>query len=93
MAKDTFYAAMQARGISHRDVLKFCTVTAASLGLAPAMVPKVVEAMETQERISVRWLHGLEDVCWDKQPFYERLSEWESLIRRGVKPFSLPTFV
>ncbi len=60
---DTFYEAMRSRGISRRDFLSFCTMTAAALGLAPSLVGKVAHAMETKPRIPVIWLHGLECTC------------------------------
>jgi hydrogenase small subunit len=50
-------------GVDRRTFLKFCTQSAAALGLSAAMVPKVVEAMETKPRIPVIWLHGLECTC------------------------------
>ncbi|HYD32655.1 MAG TPA: hydrogenase small subunit [Azospirillaceae bacterium] len=60
---ETFYEAMRRRGVSRRRFLKFCTMTAASLGLPPAMVPEVARALETKPRIPVLWLHGLECTC------------------------------
>jgi hydrogenase small subunit len=60
---DTFYEAMRSRGISRRDFLTFCTMTTASLGLAPSLVGRVAQAMETKPRIPVIWLHGLECTC------------------------------
>jgi hydrogenase small subunit len=60
---DTFYEAMRSRGISRRGFLTFCTLTTASLGLAPALVGRVAEALETKPRIPVIWLHGLECTC------------------------------
>jgi len=61
--KDTFFNAMQSRGVSRRDFLKFCTVTAATMGLSASAVAQVVEAMETKTRIPVLWIHGLECTC------------------------------
>ncbi len=59
----TFYDVMEARGISRRDFMKFCTTTAASMGLASSMVPQVVHAMENKPRIPILWIHGLECTC------------------------------
>ena len=33
------------------------------MGLSAALVPKIVDAMETKPRIPVLWLHGLECTC------------------------------
>ena len=60
---DTFYDVMRRQGISRRSFLKFCSITATSLGLGPAFVPQIVHAMETKPRTPVIWLHGLECTC------------------------------
>jgi hydrogenase small subunit len=55
--------AMEERGISRRDFLGFCAMTAVYLGLGPDGAGKVAHAMETKPRIPVLWLHGLECTC------------------------------
>jgi hydrogenase small subunit len=60
---ETFYDVMRRQGITRRSFLKFCSLTAASLGLSPAFAPKIAHAMETKPRIPVLWLHGLECTC------------------------------
>ncbi len=60
---ETFYEVMRRQGITRRSFLKYCSLTAASLGLGPAFVPRIVEAMETKPRTPVLWLHGLECTC------------------------------
>ncbi|MEW8395556.1 MAG: hydrogenase small subunit [Candidatus Thiodiazotropha sp.] len=60
---ETFYDVMRRQGITRRSFLKFCSLTASALGLGPAMVPRIAEAMETKPRIPVLWLHGLECTC------------------------------
>jgi len=60
---ETFYDVMRRQGITRRSFLKFCSLTAAALGLGPAFAPKIAEAMETKPRIPVLWLHGLECTC------------------------------
>lgn len=60
---ETFYEAMRRHGISRRSFLKFCAITATSLGLAPRLVGRVARALEAQPRIPVVWLHGLEGTC------------------------------
>jgi hydrogenase small subunit len=59
----TTYDVLEAHGVDRRTFLKFCTMTAAALGLGSAAVPRVVEAMETKPRVPVIWLHGLECTC------------------------------
>ena len=48
---ETFYDVIRRQGISRRSFLKFCSLTAASLGLAPAFGARIAEAMETKPRI------------------------------------------
>ena len=57
------YDLLRMHGVDRRTFLKFCTTTAASLGLGPALVPRVVQALETKPRLPVIWLHGLECTC------------------------------
>ena len=57
------YEVFRAHGIDRRDFLRFCTTTAAAIGIEASMVPAVVAAMETRPRIPVIWLHGLECTC------------------------------
>ncbi len=60
---ETFYEVMRRQGISRRSFLKYCSLTATSLGLGPAFVPQIAHAMETKPRTPVVWLHGLECTC------------------------------
>lgn len=60
---ETFYDVIRRQGVSRRSFNKFCSLTAASLGLSPLLAPKIAHAMETQPRIPVLWLHGLECTC------------------------------
>lgn len=60
---ETFYEIMRRQGITRRSFLKFCSLTAASLGLGPAFATKIAYAMESKPRIPVLWLHGLECTC------------------------------
>jgi hydrogenase small subunit len=60
---ETFYEVMRRQGISRRSFLKYCSLTATSLGLGPAFVPQIAHAMETKPRTPVLWLHGLECTC------------------------------
>jgi hypothetical protein len=58
------YEVLRAHGIDRRDFLKFCTATAAAMGLEATMVPRVVAAMET---CSIRnpTLAASGTTCWD----------------------------
>ncbi|MBB3954603.1 hydrogenase small subunit [Novosphingobium sediminicola] len=63
MATETFYDVMRRQGITRRSFTKFCSLTAAALGLPPAAAAQIQDAMETKPRIPVLWLHGLECTC------------------------------
>jgi len=60
---ETHYDLMRRQGISRRSFLKFCSLSAAGLGLAPTFAGQIAAAMETKPRIPVIWLHGLECTC------------------------------
>src|SRR5574343_1494845 len=60
---ESFYDVMRRQGISRRSFLKFCSLTAASLGLGPSFNATIANAMENKPRIPVLWLHGLECTC------------------------------
>ncbi len=60
---ETFYDVLRRQGISRRSFIKFCSLTAASLGLAPEFAPRMAHALETKPRTPVLWLHGLECTC------------------------------
>ena len=54
---------MRRQGVSRRSFLKFCSLTAASLGLGANGAADIAHAMETKPRTPVIWLHGLECTC------------------------------
>ena len=60
---ETFYDVMRRQGISRRSFLKYCSLTATSLGLGPAFVPQIAHAMETKPRTPIIWIEGLECTC------------------------------
>src|SRR5664279_3421687 len=60
---ETYYELMRRQGISRRSFLKFCSLTAASLGLSDAGAQQIAQAMQTKPRTPVVWLHGLECTC------------------------------
>lgn len=61
--EDSYAAILESRGISRGDFMKYCSLLSVYLGLGASMVPKMVKAMETKQRIPVIWLHGLECTC------------------------------
>ena len=60
---ETNYQLMRRQGVSRRSFLKFCSLTAASLGLGANGAAGIAHAMETKPRTPVIWLHGLECTC------------------------------
>lgn len=60
---ETFYEVLRRQGITRRSFLKFCSLTATSLGLGSAAAPRIAHALETKPRTPVIWLHGLECTC------------------------------
>jgi len=60
---ETFYDLLRRQGITRRSFLKFCSLTAASLGLSPAQAQQMAAALQTKPRLPVVWLHGLECTC------------------------------
>jgi hydrogenase small subunit len=60
---ETFYDLIRKQGVSRRSFMKFCSLTATSLGLAPHMAGQIAHAMETKPRTPVVWLNGLECTC------------------------------
>jgi hydrogenase small subunit len=59
----TFYETMREHGVTRRSFLKFCSLTAAGLGLGPEFAGTIAHALETKPRTPVIWLHGLECTC------------------------------
>lgn len=60
---ETYYELMRRQGISRRSFVKFCSLTAASMGLGEAGAQQMQQAMQTKPRLPVIWLHGLECTC------------------------------
>jgi len=59
MEKDReFYERLEAKGVSRRDFMKYCTFLTATLGLSSSMVPKVAEVFASpSQRPPVIWLN------------------------------------
>ena len=62
-ATETFYEVIRRQGITRRSFTRFCSLTAASLGLAPAVAATIAHALETKPRVPIIWMHGLECTC------------------------------
>lgn len=61
--RPTYYEELRERGYSRRDFLKFCSLMAAYMGLQTSGAAQVAEALETNPRIPVIWLHFQECTC------------------------------
>ncbi len=56
MGEVTLRDALDERGVSRRDFLKFCSTMAAALALPFSMVPRIAEALEKRAKPIVLWL-------------------------------------
>jgi hydrogenase small subunit len=54
--QDGVWAALDRRGVSRRDFLRFCSVMTAALALPLNFAPRVVKALEATKRPSLVWL-------------------------------------
>ncbi len=53
-----FYEKLEAKGVSRRDFMKYCSALTATLGLSASYVPKVAEVFAApKQRPPVVWLH------------------------------------
>jgi [NiFe] hydrogenase small subunit len=56
--KKPFYDRLEAKGISRREFMKFCTYLTATMGLTSSFVPKVADVFAAPaQRTPVIWLH------------------------------------
>lgn len=56
-----FYERLEAKGVSRRDFMKYCTFLTAAMGLSASFVPKVAEVFAApKQRPPVIWLHFAE---------------------------------
>ena len=58
--RDTLWGLFQKRNLSRRSFLKACVTITGVLGLAPTMLPEIIEAAEKKPLTPVIWLHGHE---------------------------------
>lgn len=59
----SIWKAMQAKGYSRRDFLRFCSFAAAMAGIETSGLAQVVETFEKKARPPVVWLHFQECTC------------------------------
>jgi [NiFe] hydrogenase small subunit len=53
-----FYEKLEARGVSRRDFMRYCTYLTATMGLSSSFVPKVADVFaQPKQRPPVVWLH------------------------------------
>ncbi|TAH68216.1 MAG: twin-arginine translocation signal domain-containing protein [Rhodopseudomonas palustris] len=62
-ATETFYEVIRRQGITRRSFIKFCSLTATSLGLGSMGASQIAQALESKPRVPVIWMHGLECTC------------------------------
>jgi hydrogenase small subunit len=60
---ETFYERLRMQGVTRRSFLKYCSLTAASLGLSPAQAQEMAKGLQTRPRLPVIWIEGLECTC------------------------------
>lgn len=60
---DTHYDVISRNGITRRDFMKFCGMTATWLGLGQIFVPRIAHALSTKARLPVIWMDGLSCTC------------------------------
>jgi hydrogenase small subunit len=60
--------ALGRKGVSRRDFMKFCTATAAALGLSAGYAPRIAEALEKAKKPTVVWLE-FQDCAGDTESF------------------------
>ncbi len=62
-SRASIWEAMQRKGYSRRDFLRFCSYAAAVAGIQNVPLARVVQAMEAKPRPPVVWLHFQECTC------------------------------
>lgn len=61
--KNTYYQRFRDNGVSRREFFKFCTSMAVAMGLDLSVVPQIVKALETKQRLPVIYLSLQECTC------------------------------
>jgi hydrogenase small subunit len=55
-AEETFYQALERKGLSRRDFMQFVGAVAGMLGLDAAFVPRIAEALQAKRKLPLVWL-------------------------------------
>ena len=61
--KDWLMDELERRGVSRRDFLGFCSVTASALALPASVGAKIADAIETKEKPTLVWLVVFAALC------------------------------
>ena len=61
--RPTYYEELRQKGYSRRDFMKFCTTIAAYMGLQASGAAQVAEALKSNSRVPVIWMHFQECTC------------------------------
>lgn len=56
MSLQTYWDIFNAKGVSRRDFLKFCSMMAAALSLPASQISRIANALEKKERPSIVWV-------------------------------------
>src|SRR3972149_4559089 len=54
--EETFYQALERKGLSRRDFVQFVGAVAGMLGLDAAFVPRIAEALQAKRKLPLVWL-------------------------------------
>lgn len=57
------YETLLQKGVSRRDFLRYCSLTAVALGLGPLGHVDIANAMQQKPRVPVLWINGLSCSC------------------------------
>ena len=60
---ETTEQALRNRGVSRRDFMKFCALTAVAMGLGPGADLAIAQALSTKPRVPVLWINGHSCSC------------------------------
>ena len=60
---ETTAEVLRNKGVSRRDFMKFCALTAVAMGLGPGADLAIAQALSTKPRLPVLWINGLSCSC------------------------------
>lgn len=59
----SFYQELKAKGYTRRQFLRFCAIVGALMGVEKSGMAQIINALDTQPRVHVIWLHAQECTC------------------------------